>query len=214
MMDFEAVIFDYGAVLCYPPSDGEMGEFAALAGLPDGEFRRLYGKSRGPYDRGDISADQYWRAFGRAAGITYNDTQVGALHAMDLRVWRRMDPRMIDLAARLQKAGVKTAILSNMQTELREILRSEAEWLRHFDVQIFSCDLKLIKPEPEIYQRALEALGVPPGRAFFIDDLPVNIEAARRAGIGGMVYRSFDEVSKRLAPLIAFRGNGNTPGAR
>jgi putative hydrolase of the HAD superfamily len=209
MMDLEAVIFDYGAVLCYPPSDGEMGEFAALAGMPDAEFRQLYGKSRGPYDRGVISADQYWRTFGRAVGVTYNDAQVRALHAMDLRVWRRMDQRMIDLAARLQKAGVRTAILSNMQTDLREILRSEAEWLRHFDVHIFSCDLKLIKPEPEIYQRVLEALGVPPQRAFFIDDIPVNIEAARQAGIGGMVYRSFDELSDRLAPLIArCTGNG------
>jgi len=200
--DLEAVIFDYGAVLCHPPADREIGDFAALAGVPEAEFRQLYARTRGPYDRGAISTEEYWRAFGRAAGLEYGEAQVRALAAMDLRVWGKLDQRMIDLAARLQKAGLKTGILSNMQPDLREIFRAEAEWLRHFDVHLFSCDIGWIKPEPEIYQHLLEAIAVPPQRIYFIDDMPVNIEAARRAGIEGMIYRSFDELADRLAPTI------------
>jgi len=209
--DFEAVIFDYGGVLCHPPSDGEIREFAALAGIPDAGFRELYAKTRGRYDRGIISTGEYWRAFGRAAGLAYGEAQVRALAALDLRVWGRLDRRMIDLAARLQRSGVKTGILSNMHSALRGILRTEAPWLGHFDVHVFSCDVRLIKPEPEIYQFLLEAVGTPPQRVFFIDDVPVNIEAARRSGIEGLVYRSFDELSDRLAPLIASRGGKESP---
>jgi len=198
LANLDAVVFDYGGVLCHTPPDAELREFAALAGLPEDRFRQLYGEMRGPYDRGVISTAQYWEALGRAAGLGYDADRIRALGAMDLRIWSRLDERMIALAARLRQAGLRTGILSNMHSDLREIFRREAAWLRHFDVQLFSCDFGLIKPEPAIYQRLLEALGVPAHRVFFIDDLPANIEAARQAGIGGMVYRSFEELSARL----------------
>ncbi len=144
----------------------------------------------------------YWLSFGEIAGQVYDEDRIRELEAMDLSVWKNLDQRMIEIVAKLQKANVKTAILSNMHPYLRELFRTEA-WLRHFDVQFFSCDHGLIKPEPEIYERLLDVLGVPAQHVFFIDDLPENIEAARRAGIGGMVYRSFDELADCLSPLIA-----------
>ncbi len=206
--EIEAVIFDYGAVLCFPPTEAEFEEFAALAGMPAGRFREAYPKSRARYDRGDVSTSEHWQEFGRAAGIAYSDAQIQALHAVDLRVWRRVDPRMIDLAGRLRTAGVRTAVLSNMEHGLREILRSEADWLRHFDVQVFSCDVRHVKPEPEIYCHALAALDVRPEAAFFVDDVAANVEGARRVGVEGVVYRSFEELTAILEPLFARRNGG------
>jgi putative hydrolase of the HAD superfamily len=89
-----------------------------------------------------------------------------------------------------------------MPRDLRQIFRAEV-WLGDFDVHVFSSDIGLIKPEPGIYRELLDALKLPPQKVFFVDDVPANVEGARRAGIGGMVYRSFDELSDHLAPLIA-----------
>lgn len=201
-LEFGAVVFDYGSVLCPPPPDRDIEAFAALAGLSAESFRELYEKTRSAYDRGTLSSNEYWLGFGKVAGHDYDEERIRALEDMDLSVWSILDQRMIEMAARLQKSNVKTAILSNMQPYLRDAFR-EKDWLRHFDVQIFSCDLGLIKPEREIYQRLLDALEVPPQRVLFIDDLPKNIEAARKVGIHGIVYRSFDELDNWLKPLFA-----------
>jgi HAD superfamily hydrolase (TIGR01509 family) len=85
---------------------------------------------------------------------------------------------------------------------------SPREWLSHFDVRVFSCDYRLITPEPEIYQRLLHDLEVPAPQALFIDDLPVNIEAARTEGVAGLVYRTFDEVGDCLTRVVGARAVG------
>jgi putative hydrolase of the HAD superfamily len=203
----DAVVFDYGGVLSRPFSDEIVHSFAALACVPASSFREMYATSRGPYDRGVISAEDCWRSFGQLAGQRYDEEQVRALVAMDLSLFRDVDDQMLEWVARLRAAGVKTAILSNMPHDLRGELRSR-DWLRHFDVQFFSCDHGLVKPEPEIYQRLLQALAVPAQQVLFIDDLPVNIEAARREGITGLLYRTFDEVAGCLASVVAARETG------
>jgi putative hydrolase of the HAD superfamily len=210
IIEIEAVVFDYGAVLCHPPSEAQVSKFAALAGMPATRFRELYAQTRGPYDRGVISTEEYWLMFGQAAAREYSGDQIDLLAVMDQLVWSHLDHRMIDLAGRLHDRGIKTGILSNMQPDFRESLRSGVEWLEAFDVHIFSCDFKLIKPEPEIYQRLVEALGVPPQRTLFIDDMPVNIDAARQAGIEGVIYRSFDELADFLNPLFTTRHGDDT----
>ena len=39
------------------------------------------------------------------------------------------------------------------------------------------------KPEPRIFQLALDKLGVQPGEAVMLDDIAVNAEAARALGM-------------------------------
>ena len=52
-----------------------------------------------------------------------------------------------------------------------------------FDHLLCGEDVSKAKPDPEIYQRTLEALGVSPGEAVVIEDSPSGVRAAQRAGI-------------------------------
>ena len=53
-----------------------------------------------------------------------------------------------------------------------------------FDVALFSCEVGLVKPEPEIYERCTQALGVSPTQCLFVGDGGSNeLVAAKRAGM-------------------------------
>ena len=70
-----------------------------------------------------------------------------------------------------------------------------------FDGRIVSADWKLLKPQPEIYETLLREFRLKPEECFFIDDLSVNVEGARRAGLDGAVF--FGDIPRLRRELIA-----------
>ena len=61
---------------------------------------------------------------------------------------------------------------------------------RYFEKLYFSCDLKMMKPDPAIFRYVLDAEGLDPAETLFIDDSPRNTEAAARIGIRTMCPRN------------------------
>jgi HAD superfamily hydrolase (TIGR01509 family) len=57
-----------------------------------------------------------------------------------------------------------------------------------FDIRIVSYEVKLLKPEPAIYFLALQRAGAKAEECVFIDDMAVNVEAARALGIASVHY--------------------------
>lgn len=57
-----------------------------------------------------------------------------------------------------------------------------------FDAIINSSDIGCAKPAPQIYETALQAAGVSPGEALFVDDRPENVAAATAIGMAGHPY--------------------------
>ena len=72
--------------------------------------------------------------------------------------------------------------LSNMPAPHARALEARYPFMRWFDGGIFSGDVQLLKPQPEIYQLLAERHALAPGRTVFIDDTLVNVEAARSLG--------------------------------
>src|SRR5229473_1478687 len=59
-----------------------------------------------------------------------------------------------------------------------------------FDTIVYSHEVGLVKPDPRIYALLCAELRVAPGELVFLDDVPENVEAARRFGIQGELHRS------------------------
>jgi len=99
-------------------------------------------------------------------------------------------PGMADLVADLDAAGVPLYALTNFSHEFWPPFRvREAALFDRFRDILVSGEVKLIKPDPAIYVLALERFGLAPGEALFVDDRVENIEAAKRAGLVGHVFR-------------------------
>ena len=55
-----AVIFDYGEVLSSAPDPNVVTSMAGILGVNQERFRQLYASLRHAYDRGDMTASEYW----------------------------------------------------------------------------------------------------------------------------------------------------------
>ena len=91
-----------------------------------------------------------------------------------------------------------TALLTNFPGHLHEFLRSDWRVDGAFDHMIASCDVKLLKPDPKIYQLTLERIGCKAKEAVFIDDREVNVRVAEKLGIYGIVYQNREQAIEDL----------------
>jgi putative hydrolase of the HAD superfamily len=196
---WEAVLFDYGRVLSYAPTREELLNFAALTGVSEAAFFELYSNTRDHYDRGHADYQQHWRRFAEVAKVQISPATVERMVAMESVMWTRLNPEMLDLARDIKSRGLKTAILSNMPFDLLGELRRKFDWLDEFDVQTWSCELGVIKPDAEIYHACLAALDCEAKRALFFDDRPRNVDGARRVGMDAHVFESAAQAREIVA---------------
>ncbi|MCQ2743113.1 MAG: HAD family phosphatase [Bacilli bacterium] len=89
---------------------------------------------------------------------------------------------MEELIVKLKKAGKKLNLISNMPDNVT-YNHDDISVLRHFDDLVFSFELKMIKPNPEIFEHVLNKHSLTPSECLFIDDNEDNIETAKRLGI-------------------------------
>lgn len=80
-------------------------------------------------------------------------------------------------------AGYLTAMVSNIVTEWIPVWERVIPLDLPFDARIYSCVIGARKPEPAIYQHALDALGVSASEALFLDDFEAMVEGARDLGM-------------------------------
>ncbi|HYO17422.1 MAG TPA: HAD-IA family hydrolase, partial [Dermatophilaceae bacterium] len=73
-----------------------------------------------------------------------------------------------------------------------------SDWHEMFDAVVISGEVGMRKPEPEIFELALDRIGLPAGECVFVDDMAHNVVAAERAGLAGIVHRTFDETAGEL----------------
>jgi beta-phosphoglucomutase len=90
-------------------------------------------------------------------------------------------PGALELLRELRRRGLRVAVGSSSRNARRILDHSGLADL--FDVIVDGNDITASKPDPAVFQRCAELLGVPPEACIVIEDAPAGIEAARRAGM-------------------------------
>ena len=105
---------------------------------------------------------------------------------------------MAPLVRELKEKGYGIYLLSNAASRQHEYWpRIPAS--RFFDGTLISADVKLVKPQPEIYRLLCETFSLIPGECVFIDDAINNAEGAFLCGMHPIVFH--DDVSELRARL-------------
>ena len=188
MTSIHAVLFDYGMVLSGPPDPAAWSRIRTITNLSEDVLQREYWAHRHAYDRGDLNGETYWQAAATGAGIVLTPNQLTDLIAADTDLWSQLNAPMLDWAQHLQRAGIRTGILSNIGDAMSAGLLAKHDWLKAFDHHTWSYALNLAKPEPAIYLHAAEGLHTPPSSILFIDDRAENIQAALAVGMQAIQY--------------------------
>jgi putative hydrolase of the HAD superfamily len=199
--NIKAVILDYGLVLARSPEPDEFGRMARMLDVSFESFYQLWEKSRDRYDRGTVSAEEYWQNLAAQTGTSIDAEQIAFLRKVEVEIWSHMDPDMLDWVRQLHLAGVKTGLLSNMPLDLAAHVRTNCQWMEIFDFKTLSAEVRLIKPDPAIYEYTLRGLGVAAAESLFVDDREINIRAARNLGIHAIQFTSIAQLKKELEAL-------------
>jgi putative hydrolase of the HAD superfamily len=191
---FKAVVFDYGRVISLDPAEETQKEMAGLAGVPVEIFEKIRMVYRDDYDRGSIRGREYYQKVIRESGVTVTDTRdfdalADRIARLDVHSWARINGETEALMRGIREAGYKVGILSNMPHDFLEYERDALRVLERCDPRIFSCRYNLIKPEREIYQVLIDALGCAPDEIVFFDDMQVNVEGARNTGMNAYQWK-------------------------
>lgn len=179
-----------------------------ITGLPADRFESLYWADRHAYDEGKLTGVTFWQKFLRDAGLDLGPLAVEELNRWDARMWTTQDPTMVGWQQRLRKHGLRTAILSNMGDSVLESIEREFDWISHFDVLVWSYQLHIAKPDPEIYLYTLQQLGTKPDETLFLDDKQVNIDAALELGMKAI---QFSDIEKLRGDLVRAGLDGEFP---
>jgi len=197
----KAVILDYGKVLVHSPTPEEFGRMSEVLDVDLDFFYGIWEASRGAYDRSDFTAKEYWSRLAAQCKTSVDDKQIDTLRKLEVEIWANADPVMLDWLAQLYAAGIKTALLSNMPTDLMTHVLANFPWMQHFTFKTFSAEVRLIKPDPAIYEQTLDGLGVAASEALFVDDRENNIQAARALGMHAIQFQSVGQLRRDLQKL-------------
>ncbi|MBP5321771.1 MAG: HAD family phosphatase [Kiritimatiellae bacterium] len=180
-----AVIFDFGGVISKPQNRAMLQDWARdHAGLSEVEIRDGYAAFRPGFDGGVYSGAEMYRRILSALGKPYTEALLTELERRDMESWSVPNPETLAWARELKGAGFKVGILTNMPlTFLPWFDRAASAFRALADAEVISAAVRLVKPQPEIYRLMLERLAVRPDEAIFFDDMPGNVEGARKVGL-------------------------------
>jgi epoxide hydrolase-like predicted phosphatase len=198
-MPIKAVIWDIGGVIARTEDRTPRDELAADLGVTRGHLNGLFfsGPEGTRAQKGEISVEELIAHARAELGLAPGEIP-------DLRerffAGDRIDYELVDFIRSLRPT-YKTGIISNAWGNL-PVLLEEWEIADAFDVVVGSGDEGMLKPDPRIFQIALERLAVEPGEAVFVDDFIENIEGARKLGINGIHFKSPDQALAKLRELL------------
>jgi putative hydrolase of the HAD superfamily len=103
----------------------------------------------------------------------------------------------------LREDGIRLAILTNNVREWHDAWRARIPVVDElFELIVDSGFEGTRKPEPEIYELTLSRLGLEAGDCVFVDDVEINVTAARELGMQGIHFRETDQVLTELETLV------------
>jgi putative hydrolase of the HAD superfamily len=190
----KAVVLDWGGVLTLLPAPGDLARLGAACGLSGDSFETAWLAPRHDYDRGALTAADYWRRVGLA-----DDARLEDVLAADADCWARPNLPVADWLRRLKESGFATGLLSNVPREQWQRLRSGYErWLAYCDCLTLSFEVSCAKPEEAIFRHCIDCLGLEPREVLFVDDLPQNVEAAAALGLDAIRYEGIEPLRAEL----------------
>ena len=140
-------------------------------------------------DRGIIPLDALIQRF---AEILDADAD----HVRRIIARQRKDPGLLALIEQLS-VDHKIMMLSNVSEGVIDQLLSPED-KRLFDDLILSSDVGMVKPQPAIFQLAIDRAGFAPEEIMFIDDSPLNVSAAQQLGLQTHHYTTLKDFRTTL----------------
>ena len=190
-MPIKAVVFDFGGVLLRTEDASGRRKWEQRLGVECDRIGALVFDSDTSHRAtvGEVEADAVWQQL--AIDFALDGATLDEFYH-DFWSGDAVNVRLVEFIESL-RPRYKTAILSNAWSNAREAFVDIYGLGGVMDEIVISAEERLAKPDPRIFQVAAERLGVKPEEAVFVDDMLLNVEAARALGFCGVHFRETDQ---------------------
>jgi putative hydrolase of the HAD superfamily len=198
-MTVKAVYFDLGGVIVRTEFQSPREHLAERVGMTYEELVAIVFESKSAREAsiGNISEDDHWKYVARALHRPLGERDALYKEFFDGDI---VDRELIAFIRSL-RPKVKTGLISNAWDGLRPYMQRE-KFADAFDALTISAEVGVMKPDPAIFQHALDQLGVKPKEAVFVDDFAENIAGCEEIGMHGILFKSVDQTLKDLKKLL------------
>ena len=94
---------------------------------------------------------------------------------------------MEELVKELLEKGYRLYLLSNVGYQYHDFSYKIID-IKRFSGVLLSCEQKMVKPDPAIYQRLCDLYGLKPEECLFVDDVEKNVQGARSIGMHALCF--------------------------
>ena len=200
-MSLRAVYIDLGGVLVRTEFQAPRQHLAERFGMEYEDILRIVfeGESSRRASIGESTEDEHWADVARRLHLPASDVEGvrKEFFAGDV-----IDRNLVDFLRGLRET-LKVGLISNAWSGLRPWIVSH-NFEDAFDVMVISAEVGIMKPDPRIFQYALEQLDVAPAEAVFVDDFIENVEGARAFGMHAIHFTTPRQTIGELKKLLAF----------
>jgi putative hydrolase of the HAD superfamily len=212
----QAVISDFGGVLTTPLFHAFAGVQAShgfsLEELGRAMIRATAERGENPLyemERGELAEAEFLSvlegALSTECGRPVSLDQFGEQYFQALQPNEAMIAHLRSLR---DSRGMRLAMLTNNVREWESRWRPMLPVDELFEFVVDSAFVGMRKPEPGIYALTLERLGLPAEACVFVDDVDVNCDAAREAGMSVVHFLDTDQAIRDLDAVLARDGAG------
>lgn len=161
-----------------------------------------------------LHEEEFAATFGRTSreiiaswpGASYTEEQIAELDRRKEEAFREIlrknftpMPGVLEMLDRLTRAGFRLAIGSSGPPENVALVLERLGGPDRFAAIVHGKDVSRGKPDPQVFLLAAERAGVPPAGCVVVEDAPVGIEAAHRAGMKAIGLVSTGRTPQQLA---------------
>jgi len=207
--EIRAIVSDFGGVLTTPLIQSFMA-FQDETGIST----ETLGKAMGAATEANGENPLFEMERGEITEVAFLDRLTDALepllgHRPEMHRFKEIyfealepNPPMIELMRELKAAGHQMAMLTNNVREWEPLWRSMLPVDEIFETVVDSGFVGCRKPESRIYELTLERLDHPAGSCLFVDDVLVNVEGARRAGLQAVHFQDNEQAIAEIRTAL------------
>jgi putative hydrolase of the HAD superfamily len=185
MARLDACLLDAYDTIVYTDFSAHRNELPKLAGISADAMYREFGRLAPALSVGEISITEAYAEILRARGVEPRPDLVRAMADKSrelLLLSGHLYDDILPVLRTLRSRGIKTAIVSNCNENTRDLL-VELGVAALADVLALSNEVGAVKPAAQIYQYALDKLGVAAESALFVDNNATFCAGAAALGI-------------------------------
>ncbi len=193
------VIMDLGGVMLQWNPDHLLTPFEPQPHLRAKLRTSIFGQYWRQYDRGEITEAQLVDHLESGSGQT-RERVLAIIEAVRGHLSEK--PDTVRLVRDLKQRGFNLYCLSNMPSPMYAHLLRQHAFFEVFQGIVVSGEIQMMKPEPQIYLHLLERFGLRAQESVFVDDLKVNVEAARAVGLHAIQFQDAAQCERELEALF------------